>query len=225
MSNIQSSISNAQGKSRVRGIDAILLIGITGSGKTPLGQLLEAKGLWGRRCFHFDFGANLRAVASDRRQGRIGITSSERGRVIKSLQTGRLLTGKEFPIAMKILKAFSVRKRVDRQDLLILNGLPRHIGQAKRVDRMVQILAVIHLVCGPRTTVRRIKLNAGGDRNGRTDDMPAQVRKKLEIFAKQTAPLLDHYRRKGVRILPVNVELKTTAEDIRDMLETKGRVD
>jgi hypothetical protein len=43
---------------------AILLVGPTGSGKTPLGALCEKKGLWQSRVFHFDFGAILRRIAA-----------------------------------------------------------------------------------------------------------------------------------------------------------------
>jgi adenylate kinase len=201
---------------------AILLLGATGSGKTPLGQLLERKGLWGRRCFHFDFGENLRAVAGKRLQSHGGLTSAELATVVESLKTGRLLTDREFPIAAKILKVFCARKLRGPANLLILNGLPRHIGQAKKIDRLVNIIAVVHLACSAGTALRRIRLNAGGDRKGRSDDTPAQVREKMKIFAKQTAPLLDHYGRKGVRILPVNVGFSTTSEDIRDILEGRG---
>ena len=42
---------------------ALLLIGPTGSGKTPLGELLERSGLWGRPCRHFDFGERMRRIA------------------------------------------------------------------------------------------------------------------------------------------------------------------
>ena len=42
--------------------EAILLLGPTGSGKTPLGQVLEERGLWGHAWSHFDFGANLREI-------------------------------------------------------------------------------------------------------------------------------------------------------------------
>ena len=52
---------------------ALLLLGPTGSSKTPLGQLIEQRGLWQTRCLHFDFGANLRQiVAQDRPDELIG---------------------------------------------------------------------------------------------------------------------------------------------------------
>ncbi len=43
---------------------ALLLLGPTGLGKTPLGLLLEARGLAGHRCVHFDFGDNLRQAVA-----------------------------------------------------------------------------------------------------------------------------------------------------------------
>jgi len=39
---------------------AVLLLGPTGSGKTPLGDALQREGFGGRRCHHFDFGEQLR---------------------------------------------------------------------------------------------------------------------------------------------------------------------
>jgi hypothetical protein len=39
---------------------AILPLGPTGSGKTPLGDYLEERGLFGRRCVHFDFGEKFK---------------------------------------------------------------------------------------------------------------------------------------------------------------------
>ena len=43
---------------------ALLLVGPTGSGKTPLGNWLEQNGLRGVRAHHFDFGTNLRRVVA-----------------------------------------------------------------------------------------------------------------------------------------------------------------
>ena len=39
---------------------ALLLLGPTASGKTPLGKLIEERGLWDFRWVHFDFGAQMR---------------------------------------------------------------------------------------------------------------------------------------------------------------------
>ena len=42
---------------------AVLILGSTGSGKTPLGEYIEQNGLNGIKCHHFDFGACLRRIS------------------------------------------------------------------------------------------------------------------------------------------------------------------
>ena len=82
---------------------AVLLIGPTGAGKTPLGQLLEQRGLWGLPCLHFDFGRELRRAAGEDS----GLLSeAERELVGRALRTGALLEDEHFPLARKILRQF-----------------------------------------------------------------------------------------------------------------------
>lgn len=45
-------------------LPAVLLLGPTGAGKTPLGRICAQRGLWGRSCTHVDFGACLRRAAA-----------------------------------------------------------------------------------------------------------------------------------------------------------------
>lgn len=196
---------------------AILLLGPTGSGKTPLGQLLEREGSWGRRCFHFDFGENLRKATR-----RVPLTPGGLKIIADSLKTGRLLADEEFHIARSILAFFIKRKKAGKNDLIVLNGMPRHIGQAEAVDGLIDVVAVIYLACSTKAVIERIRLDKGGDRKGRVDDSRLEIMRKLRIFKRQTAPLLDHYRRKGVRIFTVKVGLNTTANDMREAVEEEG---
>ena len=65
--------------------EAWLIIGPTGSGKTPLGEALELAGWNGRRCLHFDLGEELRRIAAGR-DVPPGLSSGEReviGRVLR----------------------------------------------------------------------------------------------------------------------------------------------
>ncbi len=81
---------------------AILLIGPTGSGKTPLGELLEGKGLFGSRCFHFDFGKNLREIAlKDKPIG--SLTRADIDLIRYLVESRALLEDEQFHIAEKIL--------------------------------------------------------------------------------------------------------------------------
>ena len=199
--------------------DALLLVGPTGSGKTPLGERIERRGLGGCRCVHFDFGAQLRRVPAAGAHGRL--TDDDVAFVRSVLQTGALLEDEHFPIAERILRTFLAERSVGPGDLVVLNGLPRHAGQARDVERIVTVGRVIELACTTETILARIRTDAGGDRAGRVDDDAPAVRRKLALYAARTAPLLDHYHAAGV---PVDRIVVTPAATADDVLRELGRV-
>ncbi len=194
---------------------AILLLGPTGSGKTPLGEHLESQGLRGRRCVHFDFGENLRRI-SDKNTDTLN--PEELDVIAHSLKTGELLEDKNFPIARKILLAFLDERNIGENDFVVLNGLPRHVGQAGDVDSILDIQAVIYLSCTPEIVFNRIASDAGGDRVERIDDNIESIKIKLGLFNKRTAPLLEHYRRRGAKIETIEITTKTTPKEILERL-------
>ena len=189
---------------------AILLIGPTGSGKTPLGELIERNGLWGRCCRHFDFGAHLRRIAADDPPDYLG--PEDVAFVEAVLRAGALLEDEHFHIAENILCAFIAQ--CDADDVVVLNGLPRHVGQAHDIDAFVRVYTVVELYCTPEATHERIRTNAGGDRFGRVDDHPDDVEDKLSVYSERTAPLLDHYRRLGVRLERLEVHSGSTPQEL-----------
>lgn len=192
---------------------AVLIVGPSGSGKTPLGNYLEEKGFGDKRWVHFDFGANLRKVASDGKESDI-LTDKDMAIVIHALKAGALLEDQNFYIAHKILDSFINSKRITDNDIIVLNGLPRHVGQAEAIDKLVNISMVIFMDCMPGVLSERIKENSGGDRNERVDDTPGMLACKFRIFQTRTIPLLNYYRRRGIKIISVKVYVKTTPEDI-----------
>jgi adenylate kinase len=193
-------------------IEAILLIGPTGVGKTPFGECLEKRGLGGRRCHHFDFGYQLRSIAAGSAPP-AGFSQGEHSFVRAVLEEGLLLENEHFPIAEKIIDKFLQESCFGAGDMLVLNGLPRHPGQARDVDRKVRVMAVVVLECEAENIFRRIKENVGGDRSEREDDSVEMVRKKLNLFRERTAPLIEHYSTAGRRVLKVKVGSSSTAED------------
>jgi adenylate kinase family enzyme len=199
-------------------LEAILLLGPTGSGKTPLGDHLELAPLWNRRCHHFDFGANLRAVVAGDEAG--SFTTEEVRFLRRVLKEGVLLEAEHFPLAVRILDAFIARKGVRAADLLVLNGLPRHIEQAKAMERKVVVIGVVQLDCDAHTVAERLRRNTGGDRTQRADDVEALVARKLAIYEDRTRPLLDHYRSLDVRILKIPVDIKTQPAEMAGLLAT-----
>jgi adenylate kinase family enzyme len=195
--------------------EAIILLGPTGSGKTPLGAFMEKEGLAGRKCFHFDFGSRLRLYAAHP-TGRL--SESELAVVNNSLLTGALLTDEQFPIAEKLLDAFITENNIGDDGLVVLNGLPRHAGQAAALEKIVRITAVVILQCDAKTVLERVRTNAGGDRAGRIDDTLDDVERKLAIFNEKTLPLVSHYQTLGIRIVRIFVGPRDRAEDTRNVL-------
>jgi adenylate kinase len=195
---------------------AVLLVGPTGCGKTPLGDLLESEGIWGSRCLHFDFGRELR-VSLGKRSGRL--THYERGLVGELLEAGALLEDEHFAIAGKLLAGFIAERNADAAAVVVLNGLPRHVGQAGAMEAVVEIRALVSLECAPEVVWERVRTNSGGDRSERTDDTLEEVTRRIEVFRQRTLPLLEYYGARGVPVLHLEVGVKTTALEMRRILE------
>lgn len=172
----------------------------------------------GRPCLHFDFGEALRASLNlDTRL----LTPEERAIVHESLRTGSLLENEHFSIAEKLLEGPLAERNSTPDTIVVLNGLPRHSGQAEAMDRVVDMLAVVSLECTPAIAWERIRDDSGGDRGGRVDDTREEVQRRIEVFRERTAPLLSYYRRIGLPVLSLDVGVKTTAHEMRLQLEAE----
>jgi adenylate kinase len=197
---------------------AILLIGPTGSGKTPLGRLLDLRGFREQRCIHFDFGNTMRSCLDEPVSQ---LTKDEIHIVRESLVAGTLLEDEHFIIAEKLLLSFIEQRKADEDTLVVLNGLPRHIGQAIAMEQFIDMQLLVRLDCPPDVALHRIQMNAGGDRCGRNDDTLARVRERVDLFRQRTEPLLGHYRGGGLPVISVAVGVATTAQDMYRQIENQ----
>lgn len=205
-------------KMSARPTQSILLIGPTGSGKSPLGEHLERTGVGGGRIAHFDFGEQLRQAAASPLAFPL-LSDADILTIRGSLETGLLLENHQFHIAENILRSFVQQRELGEGDFILLNGLPRHEGQAERVESIASVVLVVSLECSEPVVLERIRSNSGGDRTEREDDGRAAVAAKLEIFKERTAPILDWYDRRGVPVLRVPVDVHTQP------VELMGRLD
>lgn len=118
-----------------------------------------------------------------------------------------------------------IKERVSKPDCAkgyLLDGFPRTMGQAKELDKMTDIDLVLNIVVDHESLVERavgrricMKCNAvynvssnppekegvcdkcGSELIQRDDDKEATVRNRLRVYQEQTAPLIEHFRRKG----------------------------
>ena len=201
-----------------------LLVGPTGSGKTPLGDELEGRGFLGRRCVHFDFGANLRRLAAAL-EPEPGFTALELQSVRNSLATGALFEARDLPMIVNILRSFAARKRLTSDSLFILNGLPRYKKQAESLADVVAVERVVYLEAGAAVIRERIRLDPGGDRATRADDGLEAVERRLAAFCKRTVPLVSYYRERGALIVEIPVTPSMTAAQAYQALIERLSID
>lgn len=196
---------------------SILLVGPTGSGKSPLGDEMERRGFLGRPCLHFDFGANLRAAAGDR-AGEYELGPEELAAVRASLETGALFEDRDRPMMVKILTRFAEIRGLAHDTRIVLNGLPRHKRQAEALTGLVAVEWVVSFEADAAVISERIRLDTGRDRSGRTDDDTEAVAGRLATFRDRTAPLLDLYRERGVPVRSIAVTAAMNSADMYDEL-------
>ena len=97
-----------------------------------------------------------------------------------------------------------VRSRLaeaDARDGFLLDGYPRTLDQVEALDGMLAELGtpldlVLLLVVEQEEVVQR--LVARGAEQGRSDDTEETIRRRLEVYAEQTAPLIDVYEQRGL---------------------------
>jgi adenylate kinase len=94
-----------------------------------------------------------------------------------------------------------IESRLDRGDTIpgfLLDGFPRNTAQAEALDALLaQLGHSLDVVFELQVTDREVLLERLAKRaaeEGRTDDTPDAIRKRLEIYDRETAPLVEYYR-------------------------------
>ena len=94
-----------------------------------------------------------------------------------------------------------IESRLDRGDTIpgfLLDGFPRNTAQAEALDALLaQLGHSLDVVFELQVTDRDVlleRLTKRAAEEGRTDDTPDAIRKRLEIYDRETAPLVEYYR-------------------------------
>lgn len=219
---IKSDSTNGKkcGKGVMARFSTILLLGPTGCGKTPLGGYFQSHGLQGKKCFHFDFGEQLRAIA-ELKNAPHPLSTKDIDYIRTVLREGALLENETFYIAETIFNLFIARYAVTVDDVILLNGIPRHEGQAGAVGTLVDIRMVVYLACTADVVRMRIRNNSGGDRAERVDDSLEAIERRLTVFTGRTMPLIQYYRQRDIPVVTIPVGIDTTPQQIAAMMNGK----
>jgi len=97
-----------------------------------------------------------------------------------------------------------VRDRIDEPDAapgFLLDGYPRTLAQVEELDGMIaftghRLDAVVVLTVDQDELVARLLHRAQSE--GRADDTEDVVRRRQEVYAEQTEPLIGVYRQRGI---------------------------
>lgn len=109
----------------------------------------------------------------------------------------------------------------DCENGFLLDGFPRTMHQVHFLDRHLAkqgkaLDAVVSLYVEPDVLVARLLARA--EKEGRADDNEDTIRRRMEVYAGQTAPLLIHYEMKG---LLVEVDGTGAIDEIRQRMLTQ----
>jgi adenylate kinase len=121
-----------------------------------------------------------------------------------------------------------IRDRLSRGDTIpgfILDGFPRNLAQAEALDALLEEVGrsldvVFEFRIGDREVLME-RIAKRAIEEGRTDDTPDAIRKRLEIYDRETAPLVEHYRAKQANVVGIHADqpVDDVFAEVRDALE------
>jgi adenylate kinase len=189
----------------------LLLLGPQGSGKgTQAARLAADYGIP-----HVSTGEMFRAAVAG---------GSDLGRRVGPLLAAGELVPDDLTVEL-------IRERLAQPDAragFVLDGFPRNIAQAEALDAMLsgigrRLDAVLLFAVPDETATERLLGRARAE--GRTDDTPDVIARRLAIYHEQTEPLVEYYRAGDV-LVPLHAErsVNEVYAELQDALEQlRGR--
>lgn len=161
----------------------VLLLGPQGAGKGT--QAKRIAGEYGIP--HIATGDMLRAAIAE--GSKLG------GRVEDIVAAGRLVPD---DLMIEVIRLRLAQD--DTRDGFVLDGFPRTTPQAEALDAMFDEIGrrfdvVFELQLSDEIAIERLRRRA--ELEGRVDDTPESIRTRLDLYHRETEPLIEHYRARG----------------------------
>ncbi len=184
----------------------LLVIGPQGSGKgTQAARLSDAHAIP-----HVSTGEMFRAAIA---------AGTELGRRVEPILAAGQLVPDDLTVDL-------IRERLAEPDAergFVLDGFPRTLAQAEALDAMLvdigRVLdAVLFFDLADDVAVERLRVRARDE--GREDDTPDAIARRLAIYHEQTEPVVERYRATG-KLVPLHADrsIEQVADEIEQALE------
>ena len=182
-----------------------LLFGAPGSGKGTQGSILGSiPGL-----VHVACGEIFRDLRVGSPLGRAFLDYSSRGALVPDDFTTQLW--REHIEGLVRLGRFD-----PASDILILDGIPRNVAQARLMDAQVDVQRVYYLDCEDKEKMF-LRLKRRALHENRLDDASDTViQNRLYVYEAETAPVLNHYPADLIRRIDTG---RTPVEVLADILD------
>jgi adenylate kinase len=117
-----------------------------------------------------------------------------------------------------------IREKVlEAESGFVLDGFPRNLAQAEALDALLEeigrpLIVVLLLELDDETA--RIRLTKRAALEGRSDDQPEAIDRRLRDYHEKTKPVIEHYRATG-KLVGVHAErsIEEVWAEIADTLE------
>jgi adenylate kinase len=186
----------------------LMLLGPPGVGKGTQAKRISA----GYDLLHLSTGERFRSEID---------AGTEFGRQIEPILSAGELVPDELTIAK--LREWLTR---DGKGGFVLDGFPRTIAQAEALDAMLDEIgrpldAILYFDLPDEIAGERIRGRAAEE--GRTDDTPEVIARRLEIYHRDTEPLVEYYRPTGKLVpLPGKPTVEEIYAEVQDALDQLG---
>jgi adenylate kinase len=124
-----------------------------------------------------------------------------------------------------------IRDRLSRGDTVggfVLDGFPRTMPQAEALYELLHELgreldAVFDFQVPERDVLLQRLLGRSAD-EGRSDDTPEAIRRRLELYDRETAPLVEYYRTHQANVVGIHAD-RTVDEVFHEIEQTLSSVE